>query len=201
MKPLSPSTLAQTVFRTSDRFDLVLADRLALDESLALAALHRDPSFYGVLRPRGDHGGTVRAVDRDTALLWLTLREPGHVPRYVWADDPDAAATGLTSLVLDGVLDVAHGGGFVTGAAAAPAVMSAGEVRSSGRLGQLSRMALHWAEALLPLDPADLASRLYQFGRAPRTSARARDLATRDSVLAFLGAVEGTALARHLRTA
>ena len=107
-------------------------------------------------------------------LLWLTLREPGPVPRYVWADDPDAAATGLTSLVLDGVRDVAHGDGFVTGAAAAPAMMAAGEVRASGRLGQLSRTALRWAEALLPLDPADLASRLYQFGRAPRTAARAR---------------------------
>jgi len=201
MKPLSPSTLAQTVFRTSDRFDLVLADRLALDESLALAALHRDPSFYGVLRPRGDHGGTVRAVDRDTALLWLTLREPGPVPRYVWAEDPDAAATGLTSLVLDGVLDVAHGDGFVTGAAAAPAVMATAEVRTSGRLGQLSRTALHWADALLPLDAADLASRLYQFGRAPRTAARARGLAHREAVLAFLGAEEGSALARHLRTA
>lgn len=200
MTSLPPATLARATFRASANFELVAIDRLPPDEALPLDTLRRDPAFYGVLRPRGDHA-TVRAVDRDTALLWLTLREPGPVPRYVWSDDPQAAATGLAALVLDGVLDIEHDGAFVSGAAATAAVMERAASRGSGRLGHLSREALRWGEALLPCPATELAAQLYQFGRAPRGPAAARHLTGRPAVLDFIGAAGDAPLGRHLRRA
>src|SRR5438270_10163890 len=68
--------------RANIAFELVLFDRLPAGERRLLAGLARDPEHYGVLRPRPGSGLGLKAVDRETALLFLTLARPGPLPGY-----------------------------------------------------------------------------------------------------------------------
>src|SRR5262249_12793704 len=70
-------------FRGNPSYELVLFDRLPSDQREALKDLTNDPDFYGVLLPREGTGHAIKSVCRDTALLYLTLTEPGPLPSYV----------------------------------------------------------------------------------------------------------------------
>jgi hypothetical protein len=124
-RPLPPA-LVERRLRANPAFELVLFDRLPAADRRRLAALAQDPDHYGVLRPRPGSGLGLKAVDRETALLVLTLAEPGPLPAYVRRRlgegvEPGRAAAlaAVARLVADGVLEIeSAGGGFVSGAAA-----------------------------------------------------------------------------------
>src|SRR5262245_31481506 len=136
----------KSLLRANPLYELVLYDRLPAEESRALADAAKAPGFYGILRPREGSGLGVKSVDRDTALLFLTLREPGPLPAYVRAALGEAAARTLSRLVADGVLEIETGGGFASGAAA-PGLLDRADERQdgAGRLAGLSREALRYA--------------------------------------------------------
>lgn len=191
--------LAPLPFRANPDYELVLFDRLPPEQSAALGlgagmdgldALRRDPSFYGVLRPRREAPGLgLKSVDRETALLFLTLREPGPLPAYVRAVFGEGAARAVLRLLAEGVLEVEHGGAFVSGPAAlgrlAPAA-AAGAGR--GRLAELSVAALRHAQRLPLEDPLELSFRLYAYHRRPLTPGWRRRLDSPRAVEEFLGA-------------
>jgi hypothetical protein len=159
--------------RANPQYELVLFDRLEPELRRALAEFARDPGFYGVLRPGGEAGLAtglgVKSVDRDTALLFLTLREPGPLPAYVRAMSGEGAARVVAQLVADGVLEVGEGGAFLSGAAASRLLWDegpGGEGRG-GRLAELSLAALRYGQALAVSDPLKLSLRLYGYNRRP----------------------------------
>lgn len=192
-------TLLEQTFRAGTEYELVVFDRLAPEEQIVLAELREDAGFYGILRPRDGTGRTMRSVDRDTALLWLTARAPGRLPFFVWEGaDYAEARRRVAQLVLDGVLEIELAGAFVSGAAALPALGIGGASRSSGRLHDLTREALRYGERLGLEDADDLASRLYTYGTVPVSPAWSRRLKDSDDVLDFLGASPGTTLHRDL---
>ena len=80
------------VFRAGARYRLALFDRLPAEHRELLEDLRADPGFYGVLLPRDGTSGTAKAVDRETALLWYTLRDAGPLPEYVRRDAGDSGA-------------------------------------------------------------------------------------------------------------
>jgi hypothetical protein len=194
----SVTRLARATFRVSATFELVVVDRLAPHEQTALAELRRDPTFYGVLRPRADSGQTVKAVDKETALLWMTLQTPGTLPFFAWGDDPEATARGIIQLVLDGVLEMQDDGRFVSGPGAAVLFAPAQRAANAGRLARQSQAALRYAESLQLTDSTLLSARLYEYGRQPRSAAWANRLPDSDAVLSFVGAGSGTLLRRRL---
>ena len=108
------------VLRASPRHELVPLERLTVAERRQLAELRQEPDLYGVLRRRDDRSGRgVKAVDCNTALLLLTLREAGPLPEYLRAAHGSVALRAVIQLIADGMLEVASGGGaFVSGAAA-----------------------------------------------------------------------------------
>ena len=110
--------LLRYVFRAGSAYDLVLYDRLSEEERRALAEVAREPGFYGVLRPRGEPGRGLKSADHDTALLLLTLREPGPLPAYALARLGEGAERTIARFVADGVLEIEHDGAFVSGPAA-----------------------------------------------------------------------------------
>jgi hypothetical protein len=185
-------------FRAGGGYDLVVFDRLPPAEQIVLAVLRDDPDFYGVLRPRDASGRTLRAVDRDTALLYLTLQAPGPLPFFAWEGNPDAARRAVVTLVLDGVLEVEDDGRFVSGAAAIHLTGGTRDATADTALTKLSRAALRYGQALGIDDPSELAGRLYTFGRQPVTPGWERRVPDRDAVLAFLGAGPGMALRHRL---
>ncbi|HSS50428.1 MAG TPA: hypothetical protein VLX28_15935, partial [Thermoanaerobaculia bacterium] len=94
--------------RANPAYELVLFDRLEPDLRQALASLEKEPGFYGVLRPAAPspRALSLKSVDRDTALLFLTLREPGRLPGYVRLLSGEGAARVAAQLVADGVLEI-----------------------------------------------------------------------------------------------
>ena len=204
--PPADSDLAR--FRAGEAYELVVFDRLGDDERTAFAELAGDPDFYGVLRPRAAAGGRhYRAVDRETALLLLTLAEPAPLPFFARGD---GAAGGIAELVLDEVLEVEHHGAFVTGPAALPLLAanasSAGGTAGAGAgsaaghpLCRLAGEALRYAAALGSDEPRRLAALLYDFNRLPATPGWEHRLADRGSVLAFLGYAAGSPQLAALR--
>lgn len=180
--------------RANPAYELVLWDRLAPEERRALDRLPRDPGFYGILRPRSPEGASaalgVKAVDRDTALLFLTLREPGPLPSYVRSALGEATGRTIARLIADGVLEIEKDGAFVWGPAAL-------EVRESlangGRLAELSRAALRYGQALAIDDPLRLSFRLYGYNRRPLTPRWRKLLPNPEAVQAHLGIAAGGA--------
>jgi hypothetical protein len=179
-------------FRANPAFELILYDRLSPEERQALAELRKDPDFYGILRPRdGASALGVKSVDRETALLVLTLREPGPLPSYMAALLGEGVLRTVSRLVADGILEVEHGGGFVFGAAALP-LFSAGEEpgaggTAAGRLAGISVAALRYGQDLDVDDALSLSYRLYGYNRRPLTPRWKRLLSGGDAVLEWLG--------------
>lgn len=189
------SEILTRIFRASPAFELVLFDRLPDGERRALADLARDPDFYGVLRPRVGAGLTLKSADRDTALLFLTLREPGPLPAYAVAQLGEAASRVIARFVADGVLEVEKDGAFVSGPAGLDLFVrnEAGPHRSvsAGRIAALSLAALRCAQGLPGDDPRLLSLRLYAYNRLPLTPRWKRLLPDAEAVERHLGIAPG----------
>lgn len=192
-------------WRVSAAWDLVPVDRAAQAEQALLAQLGDDPTLFGLLRPVGEPAGrTLRAVDRDTALLWWTLAAfPGPIPGYARRPDPGAAAAGLAALLLDGLFEIrGEDGSFRTGGAALALVDGRPALASAGVLPRLSREALEHAAALAPSSAAELAGILYGYGRVALAPGFVRELGSEledgRAVLDWLGLGGGGARRRAL---
>jgi hypothetical protein len=194
---MSFESLLGRVFRANPAYELVLWDRLAPEERRTLARLPDDPGFYGVLRPVGgielgiELGIKlgIKAIDRDTALLFLTLRQPGALPAYVRTVLAEATGRTVARLVADGVLEIERDGAYVSGAAALGGGLSVDSGRGvgEGRLAALSVAALRYGQALAIDDPLRLSFRLYGYNRRPLTPRWQRLLASAEAVRTWLG--------------
>lgn len=183
-------------FRASAGYELVLYDRLEPELREQLAEVARETGFYGVVRRRGTAGDGIKSVDRETALLLHTLREPGPLPGYVTAGLGEGTARDLAQLVADGVLEIEENGTFLGGPAALDLLgeRESGRGGADGRLAGLSRDALRHAQRLAehgPAEPAHLALRLYGYNRRPLTPAWKRRLPGPVAVEELLGIAPG----------
>ncbi len=181
--------------RANPAYELVLWDRLAPEERSALDRLPHDPESYGVLRPRSTEGPAaalgVKAVDRDTALLFLTLREPGLLPSYVRSALGEATGRTVARLIADGVLEIEKDGAFLSGPAALQTRWE--PIPVGGRLAELSMAALRYGQALAVDDPLRLSFRLYGYNRRPLSPRWLRLLSGPEAVQAYLGIAPGGA--------
>jgi len=199
---MTPETERSAILRANPLYDLVLYDRLPAPERAALAELAKDPGFYGVLRLRDSAAGSLKSVDRDTALLFLTLREPGALPAYVRAQLGEAAPRTVARLVADGVLEIAAGGGYLSGPAALPHLTkTVDHGAGTGRIAELSAAALRYGQALALSDPTLLSWRLYSYNRQPLTPRWQRLLATPEALERHLGIGAGGAHRKLLDSA
>ena len=191
--------LTTASFRANPAYELVVLDRLTTAER-ARAGDSVPGDLYGVLRPLRGSPLEWRTVSRETALLLFTLRDPAPIPEYVRRDLGHDAVHTVARLVLDGVLEIAHDGAFLSGAAAHALVTGPSATRERGRNARLSLDALQYAEVLDDLPIADLALRLYLYGRRPLTPDWQRRLSTETAVQDFLGLLETGPLHKMLRT-
>jgi hypothetical protein len=176
--------------RANPLYELVPFERLGVAERRALAGLEQEPSFYGILRPRDAASGLgVKSADRETALLFLTLRDPGPLPAYVRRAFGQAGVQAVTRLVADGVLEIDGGEGYVSGAAALPWLRETPGELAVGRgwLAALSLTALRYAQDLAVDDPSVLAARLYGYNGWPLTPRWRRLLPSAEAARAWLG--------------
>lgn len=189
-QPSAIRSILDAEFRANPNYRLVLYDRLVPTEQSELAELAEDGSFYGVLMPQPDSGLPAKAVDQETALLWLTLQEPGPVPQYVRRKFGANCNQAISDLVLREVIQVLVAREFLSGAAAR-AVFFETQLTAcspSGYLAELSESALRYAQALVVNDEALLGVRLYLFNTLPLTPVWGRRLPTPQAVIAWLKA-------------
>ena len=186
------ATILHGRFRVSPLYDLVSFEALSAGDRDMVGDLISDTGFFGVLRPKpGARLGTKSATHALAALLRHVRRTsalPARIrqPRSGMKDE-------ITRLVLDGILEVAHQGAFVTGARAnhlcAPA-------RKGNELAhpllRLSQDALAYGVALELGDPATLSARMYFYNRLPVAPRWANQLSSEEKTAQFLGVTVGT---------
>ena len=124
----SSKNILDSVFVANPGYELVLFDRLPAEQRELLKDLQKDRDFYGVLRPLEKASMGVKAISRDTALLFLTLRQPGRFPEYARMMLGEQCNQEITRLVLDGVLALERAGKLISGAEAAALIC--GDVRN-----------------------------------------------------------------------
>jgi hypothetical protein len=185
---MTRGVIEQAIVRANPRYELVLLDRLAGGErELLVAELGDEHGLYGVLRARDGAPLELRAASADTALLFLTLAEPGRLPSYAAVRLGADLERSIARLVLDGVLEVEHDGGFVSGAQAGELLLSGRSDGGRGRIGELSASALRYGQELVGLPEALLGLRLYFYGRRPVPPALERRLPDESAVADYLG--------------
>jgi hypothetical protein len=116
MRNVVLKSIEEVVFRANPTYEVVLFDRLPSEQTDMLSDLRKDPNLYGILRPREHPELGIKSVDRDTALLYFTLKEPGRLPAYIKPMLGDQCNQAIVELVLDGVLEIESHGKFVSGA-------------------------------------------------------------------------------------
>jgi hypothetical protein len=179
-------------FRANAAYELVLFDRLAPEERETLDGLRSDPGFYGVLRPRpGAAALGTKSVDRETALLVLTLATAAPLPGYVGELFGADTGRAVARLVADGILEVDAGSGFVSGVGALELLATGAAGRTGGRIAALSREALRFVQALPIDEPLALAARLYGYNRLPLTPRWRRLLPDGTAHARYLGIATG----------
>lgn len=189
--------------RTSPALEIVVADRLTPEERRALGATSAAPDLFGLLRPAPSRSipESPRAIDRDTALLLYTLREPGPLPDFARRLLGRDAVRTVGRWVADGVLEVEIEGIFLSGPAAlarldstplastplASTPLSHRTSAPSGAIPRLTAAALASASRLEAVDVDRVAFHLYAANRRPLDAAWRRRLPDAEAVLAALG--------------
>ena len=192
-----------STFRANPAYTLVQLDRLPEAERTLIQDSPDggpDDELYGVLKPVRDHRLPVRAVSPDTALLLLTLATPGPLPGYVLAQLGRKAEAVIAALVLDGVLELELDSRYLSGTSAAEHLPDQ-DGPSTGRIGEVTAAALRYALSLDGLAEADLAGRLYHYGREPVHPALRHRFPDGSAVAAYLGLVAGHATHTRLASA
>lgn len=190
--------LTVATFRANQNYELVLFDRLPPEQQEMFAELQNQPDFYGILRPRESSGLSIKSVSQETALLYLSLLEPGRLPSYVRERAGENYETTLAKLVIDQVLEVKDSDQFVSGAQAYNLFFAASALpEASSRIGRLSIAALQYGQALAMSDIMELSMRLYNYQRLPVSSHWLQKFAGSVRVAQVLG-VDSQGRHRHL---
>ena len=203
MDPSPPlDDVAEVVLRANPAYELVVVDHLTPDQSRQLGHTEADPDYYGVLQPAAGTTLAPKAVGHDVALLFLTLRQPGHLPDYFRRRLGADGSGAIAELVLDGILEVEGPTGFHSGPEALRHVRTQHtDASPAGPLARLSVDALKYAQSLKLADPLQLAIRLYSFNRVPIAVRWRNRWPSPEAVAADLGVDAGgrnqTRLSRH----
>ena len=173
-------------FRSSPYIELKELGELTAEQREKFRDLENDPDFHGLFVPKPPLMMNLKSVGRQTADLFRTLATPARIDDAELADD-------VVDLVLDGILEIENGDGFVSGADAF-ALLCAPHDFSQARdaTARLSHKALLHAQDLETHDPRTLWTALYLYNRIPITPFWTRRFADRDAILAHLGADGGS---------
>ena len=178
--------LVDRTFRANPGYRLTLFDRLPFEQQQVLAGLKEDPDLYGLLTA---HNGSLRskAVSQQTALLFLSLHDPGRLPFYVLDHAAPDLEGSIAQLVSDGVLEVQVGDSFVSGALAHgllfPPPTDVENEEDEGVLSRLSLEAIRYGACLDGLSTTDLSRRLYLYNRIPASGRWRSGIGSSDSLM------------------
>jgi hypothetical protein len=174
-------------FRSSPHVELKQLADLGTEQRERFLELEKDPDFYGLLVANPPLRMNIKSVARQTAELFRTLATPSHLPPALLRNERDA--DDVVDLVLDGILEIESGDGFISGADALPVLCPSGDNRNPrSAAARLSRDALLHAQDLETNDPQALTTALYLYNRIPMSPFWKTRFANREVVLSHIGA-------------
>jgi len=182
-------------FRVNPQYEVVPHGRLTAGD-LEWAPEYT-PEEYGVLRPRPDSPLPPIAIDRETALLLLTLREAGPLPEYVIRTLESGAERTIQQMLFDQILEVEGPDGYISGPTTG-AVLKFDKPLGDGLLASLSADALRYGQSLQLTDPIALSLKLYRYNQRPASPYWRRKLPNRAATMEFLGIAPDGPLERSL---
>lgn len=179
--------LYQFQFRSNPEYELVLYDHLPVEQQHMLNDLQEDEDFYGILRPAHNNGLGVKSVCRNTALLFLTLKEPSRLPAYIRNIHGFNTEKVIIQLLLDRVLQIEHNGNFICGAETNSLLqLSNSDLIGEGMISRLSLAAIRYAESLSINDITRLSARMYFYNRYPVNPELQRRYPSQESISSYL---------------
>jgi hypothetical protein len=187
-------------FRANPCYELFPYSRLEMAEQTARSDVAADPDAYGLLRPIPGSSLPILSVCRETALIFLTLREPGPLPGYAESVFRLGDGRELKRLIFDRILEVTESEHYVSGPEAC-VHLGLDTSLGIGRLARLSHAALRYGQALELKDPSALSLRLYLYNQQPASADWRRRLSRGLSAAEFLGIASGGSNERALRRA
>jgi len=174
-------------FRTNPLVELKPFDEIPEKQREPFRDLERDPEFYGLLVPKAPLRMNLLSVQRQMADFFRSLATPSVLDGRALADE--SFARDVVDLVLDGVLEIECRGAFVSGADAMAMLCPSIPCVDAT---ELSHEALLHAQDLETTDPEMLTTALYSYNRIPISPFWKSRFASRDAVLAHIGAESGS---------
>ena len=182
-------------FRVNPQYEIVPHGRLT--ESDLDWAPEYTSEEYGVLRPRPNSLLPPIAIDRETALLLLTLREAGPLPEYVVRTFEFGTERAIRQMLFDNILEVEGPDGYVGGRTAS-SVLGFNTPIGDGLLAGLSADALRYGQSLRLTDASTLSQKLYRYNQRPASRRWRRKLPDRAATRDFLGIAPNGPVERSL---
>lgn len=177
-------------FRANPNYKIRPYNRQQVVEERDLPDGQVDPDGYGLLLPSECSDLPIIAVCRETALLFLTLQEPGPLPDYVESVFGVEGERGLERLMLDRILEVAGPHGYVSGPEAC-VLLGLDTPLGVGRIARLSQAALQFGQELELSNPSALSLKLYLYNQRPASPGWRRRVPDRNGAAEFLGIAPG----------
>jgi hypothetical protein len=180
-------------FRANPYYELIMFEDLSYEEQTKLAALKQDPDFCCILRPNKS-GLTMKAIGSHIADLFLKLSQPQTLPSYQNNTDAVIPDKTVIQMVLDNILEIETPEGFVSGIDAYSIYYKDKGISPTNNddiTNSLSAKALQYAQNLHLNDPIELSKRLYFYNRIPASVKWRKVLATKESVVSYLGIDRG----------
>ncbi|HEY0157339.1 MAG TPA: hypothetical protein VGF28_08655 [Thermoanaerobaculia bacterium] len=181
--------LKEIRFRSSPHVELKRLGDLTLEQREPLRELEDDPEFYGLFVPKPPLTSSLKSVTRQTADLFRSLSSAAHLDDALLGDRE--AAGDVIDLVLDGILELETGDGFVSGADALPIVGAPAPPAATGAAARISHDALLYAQDLETSDRGALTTALYLYNHIPASPFWKGRFPNADAVLAHVGADRG----------
>ncbi len=188
-----PPALNEMRFRSSPHVELKRLGELAAGQREAFSDLESDPEFYGLLVAKPPLTMNLKSVARQTAELFQSLATPSRLDEAMLAESE--SVEDVIDLVLDGILEIESGDGFISGGDALGVVCPSSPPAKITELhdaaARLSHEALLHAQDLETSDCQTLSMALYRYNHIPLTPFWKTRFANREAILAHLGADRG----------
>ena len=170
--------IVDNVFRLNPLFSLIPCEHLDDKQKKWLNRVIKKNTIYGLLQPLPEVRLTVKAVNRDLAVLLQQLLEPkklSSVFRSLGEQVKEEDEHYIIRLVLDNVLEVQHGNKFISGVDAVNRILSPSspfpysrdQSGTQNHIQDLSHRALYFAANSALVHPRDISLVLYNFNRIP----------------------------------
>ena len=163
--------LTDKLIRMSKKYELLRFEMLTEKMQFSFQGLETDPEFYGILSPINDKKLGVKSVNKELALLLLSLQTPGKIPNYILKHDEDNYESVIYDLLLANVLEVEIDDHFIGGAALKNYDATTITPKTTENyLSQLSYNAILYGMKLPINDVTSLGARIYFHNRYPLSS-------------------------------